>query len=203
MAKLKGPLFSLGASQQIGKALVYFGWKGLNVVREYVIPSNPKTALQTTQRGHMTYAVQYIHDTQAELASPWTDADAAAYALWASVVQASTTWFNQAVRHIIDRRILGLQIRIFRGRLITYPASGEIHISITCSGSAGATGRIVYGTSKTSMVNSKAATIVAGSVTCTITGLTNGVKYYMQYQALTAAAYLGLRSGIYYGTPHA
>ncbi|GAH96000.1 unnamed protein product, partial [marine sediment metagenome] len=37
MAKLKGPLFSLGASQQLGKALVFFGWKGLDVVREYVI----------------------------------------------------------------------------------------------------------------------------------------------------------------------
>ncbi|GAI75819.1 unnamed protein product, partial [marine sediment metagenome] len=43
MAKLKGPLFSLGASGALGEAVVYFPWKGLNVVREYVIPSNPKT----------------------------------------------------------------------------------------------------------------------------------------------------------------
>ncbi|KKM06256.1 hypothetical protein LCGC14_1745880, partial [marine sediment metagenome] len=53
MAKLKGPLFSLGASGQIAKALVYFPWKGLNLVREHVVPSNPNTTGQVTQRGYM------------------------------------------------------------------------------------------------------------------------------------------------------
>jgi len=42
VSKLKAPLLSLGASGQIGKSLVFFGWKGLDVVREYVIPSNTK-----------------------------------------------------------------------------------------------------------------------------------------------------------------
>jgi hypothetical protein len=41
-AKVTGPLYSLSASGTIGKAMVHFGWKGLNVVREWLKPSNPK-----------------------------------------------------------------------------------------------------------------------------------------------------------------
>ena len=43
MAKVNGPLFSLDARGQLGKALVYAIWKGLNYARKYVIPFNPKT----------------------------------------------------------------------------------------------------------------------------------------------------------------
>lgn len=46
MAKVTGPLYSMSASGKIGNALVFFGWKGISVVREWVIPANPKTALQ-------------------------------------------------------------------------------------------------------------------------------------------------------------
>ena len=60
MAKLKAPLLSFGASGAIAKSLVYFPWKGLNVVREYVIPSNPKSTLQVTQRGYLAAAVAVI-----------------------------------------------------------------------------------------------------------------------------------------------
>jgi len=40
MAKVRGPLFSLGASGQLAKTLVYLSWKGLDTVREYVIPAS-------------------------------------------------------------------------------------------------------------------------------------------------------------------
>ncbi|MEI7961339.1 MAG: hypothetical protein WCI04_03305 [archaeon] len=50
MAKVTGPLFSMSASGQLGKAIVHFGWKGLNVVRQYVIPSNPQSATQGSNR---------------------------------------------------------------------------------------------------------------------------------------------------------
>ena len=46
MAKVTGPLFSLSASGKIANAMVHFGWKGLNVVREWVIPANPKSGSQ-------------------------------------------------------------------------------------------------------------------------------------------------------------
>jgi hypothetical protein len=50
MAKVEGPLFSMSASGKIGDAMVFFGWKGLNVVRSYVIPSNPQSSDQGDQR---------------------------------------------------------------------------------------------------------------------------------------------------------
>ena len=102
MAKVKAPLFGFGASGKLAGALVYFIWKGLNVVREYVIPSNPKTTKQTTQRGYLKSAVDAIHAAQADATHPLVEADATAYALWASVVQRATTWFNQACRNFVD-----------------------------------------------------------------------------------------------------
>ena len=42
MAKVTGPLFSIGARNKFAGALVYFPWKGLNVVRELVKPSQPR-----------------------------------------------------------------------------------------------------------------------------------------------------------------
>lgn len=61
MAKVKAPLFSFGARGQLGKALVFFPWKGLDCCREYVIPSNPNTADQQTQRGFLGDAVDDWH----------------------------------------------------------------------------------------------------------------------------------------------
>ncbi|MBA7687234.1 hypothetical protein ES703_95695 [subsurface metagenome] len=70
MAKLKAPLLSMGASGKIGDIMVFFPWKGINVVREYVIPANPKTALQIAQRAHVTEAVAYIHTAMADATNP-------------------------------------------------------------------------------------------------------------------------------------
>lgn len=45
-AKVTGPLYSMSASGTIGKAMVHFSWKGINVVREWLIPKNLKSADQ-------------------------------------------------------------------------------------------------------------------------------------------------------------
>ena len=72
MAIVKGPLLSLDARGQIGQALVYLGWKGLKTVRQYVVPANPQTAGQVTQRGYLTDAVaawkNYFTGTTARVA---------------------------------------------------------------------------------------------------------------------------------------
>lgn len=57
MAIVKAPLLSLDARGQLGKSLVYLGWKGLKTVREHVTPANPQTAAQTTQRDKITALV--------------------------------------------------------------------------------------------------------------------------------------------------
>lgn len=50
MAKVSGPLLSMDASGQIGKAMVFSKWKGRNYVRNYVRPANPQTPAQQESR---------------------------------------------------------------------------------------------------------------------------------------------------------
>lgn len=50
MAKVTGPLYSMSASGKIADAMVFFGWKGVNVVREWLVPVNKMSPDQGTQR---------------------------------------------------------------------------------------------------------------------------------------------------------
>jgi len=50
MAKVSGPLFSLDARGSVGKAITFSFWKGINYVRNRVVPNNPQSALQTAIR---------------------------------------------------------------------------------------------------------------------------------------------------------
>ncbi len=200
MAKLKGPLFSLGASQKLADTLVYFSWKGLNVVREYVVPANPRTALQTTQRGHLTDIVGKIHAAQASATHPLTALDTAAYALWASVIQPATTWFNQAVRNGIDQLVKGLRECVFSGG-VTTPDTEQLTVEVWSLGIAPTAGVFRYGTSKTALINSIDSTPVGGSNAAIITGLTTGVKYFWQFVPSEPGTILGTKSGIYSGRP--
>lgn len=199
MAKLKAPLMSLGASQQLGKALVFFPWKGLNVVREYVIPSNPRTTLQTTQRGYMKSAVALIHAAMG-LPEPLAETDTMAYGLWAGVVQPATTWFNQAVKQDITRRRAILTPVVFRAGSTT-PGADKLDVEVRSHAAAPTTAHFVYGTRKTALIHTKAATVVGTKMSASIAGLETGVKYYWQVVIDTAATLAGNRSGIYYGYP--
>ena len=50
MAKVTGPLMSFSASGKIADAIVFFGWKGTNVVRQWLKPSNPQSSDQGDTR---------------------------------------------------------------------------------------------------------------------------------------------------------
>lgn len=55
MAKLTGPLLSFGARGQIGKTLVASSWRGISTARQYVIPANPRTTAQQTNRTRFAF----------------------------------------------------------------------------------------------------------------------------------------------------
>lgn len=61
MAIVKRPLLSGDARGQIGKSLVFLGWKGIQTARSYVVPANPKSVLQTSQRTVFKSAVEDYH----------------------------------------------------------------------------------------------------------------------------------------------
>lgn len=50
MAKVTGPLQSFSASGKIANSIVFAAWKGVNYVRQYVIPANPQSEAQGDQR---------------------------------------------------------------------------------------------------------------------------------------------------------
>ncbi len=204
MAKLTAPLFSLSASGKLADALVYFAWKGLAVVRSYAVPSQPQTAAQVTQRGYLTDAVLHIHTAQALAVAPLDAVDVTAYALLASVYKSAQTWFNEAVRGFINQNVASLKGMVFRNGTLT-PGDSQLGVTLGHVGQDGVAptaGDFWYGTSKTSMINSETA-VIADPMTCTITGLTNGVKYYVQFRPTAGADFVGVRSGIYTATPAA
>lgn len=73
MAKVSGPLFSLEARGKVGDAIVFFPWKGLHVVRQWLKPANPQTADQGDMRliigalGRACSVVQTAHDFASEI----------------------------------------------------------------------------------------------------------------------------------------
>lgn len=58
MAKVTGALFSMDASGKFGGAMVFTKWKGRQVCRQLVIPSNPQTVGQVETRNAMKVAAK-------------------------------------------------------------------------------------------------------------------------------------------------
>ncbi len=101
MAKLKAPLMSFGARGKLAGSLVFFPWKGIDAVREYVIPANPRTAAQLTQRGYFADAIDEWH------AMLPTSADRTAWNRFSGTVAKIMSGFNLFCRTFIDEAILG------------------------------------------------------------------------------------------------
>lgn len=209
MAKLTGPLFSLGARGAIAETLVYFPWKGLNAVRQYVVPSNPKTSGQTTQRGYFTAAVAKIHACLALAADPLDEDDKQAYALLASTRKSPRTWFNEIVKLWADCKVAGDVPVIYCNGTVSDPTTTTIDIDLQIeeeTGSQLAAGKFYFGTSKTSMIHTATATVTAGDKVglanedCSAF-LTAGVKTYFQFKPDSGDPCEGAVSGIYTFVP--
>lgn len=72
MAKLTGPLLSIGARGAIGKTLVAAEWKGQKYMRQYVIPANPRTSAQTAVRDVFRMLNGFWLVAPALSRAPWT-----------------------------------------------------------------------------------------------------------------------------------
>ncbi len=198
MAKLKAPLLSFGASGAIAKAIVYFPWKGLNVAREYVIPSNPQTKPQQDQRGYLRDAVTHYHEAFLE-ANPLDEEDIMAYALWGSTYPTPRTGFNQIVKNWIDQLKDSKFAVIFNGAVLT-PAATLINLWCAQIHSDGViTDLDVYwGTSKTALINKQSISLADMEGGVDITDMPKSTKIFLQIRCTLPEEFLGARSGIYY-----
>ena len=188
---------SLGAAGKLADTLVFFPWKGINAVREYVIPSNPKTTKQVTQRGYVAAAVAALHAAQADATHPLVAADVLAYALWANQYKDPRTWWNQAVKNWIDQEVDGNTPCLCSDGSLDNTTAGQLDAEIYLWEATCVAGTFFYGTTPTALFNQVAAVIAGQVATATIPGLTAGVKYYVQFRPDVADPCEGARSGIY------
>jgi hypothetical protein len=128
MAKVKGPLLSMDARGQVGKSLVFLGWKGIKDVRSHVVPANPRTALQVTQRGIVANGVVAYH------AASFNVLDLAALKMYASIQKVVMSGFNFFLKKFIDFSRLAYTPRACHGMTITSNTGGAIGISVSISG---------------------------------------------------------------------
>ena len=198
-------LFSFTATGKIADTLVYFPWKGLDCVRKWLVPANPKTTAQTTIRGHLSAAVTAIQGAQTDASNPLGDVDISGYRVLASRYPKPMTWWNAICKVWIDQEVASKHSTVYRGCTIT-PGSDQLEIELYADNiDTGKieTGNFWYGTTPSTLLLSEAATPDLGSnkMSATITGLTTGVPYYIQFVPLTSADYVGAVSGIYKGIP--
>ena len=171
MAKVTGPLFSLSASGQIAKTLVFMKWKGIDDVRKYVIPANPNTAAQQAQRAYITAALTMWHVTD------WIAADLTAWNLLATTLGKVMSGFNAFVKLFVDANVLTKTYASCSEYDPTPAATtASIVFATTLSGVKEAT--LKYGISKTAMVEGKDQAASTLTLTFSLTGLTASTKYY-------------------------
>jgi len=187
MAKVTGPLFSLSASGQIAKTLVFMKWKGIDDVRKYVIPANPNTAAQQTQRAFITAALSMWHVTD------WVAADLTAWNLYATTLGRVMSGFNSFVKLFVDAGVAATTYSV----MYDYdPTPADTTCSIVFK--TGLTGvkaaTIKYGVSKTAMVEGEDQAADTGEVTFALTGLTASTKYFCKVipKEVDEVAYSGI-----------
>jgi hypothetical protein len=188
MAKVTGPLFSITASGQIAKSLVYMTWKGIADVRKYVIPANPKTALQTIQRAILHAAVDLWHSTV------WIAADKTAWNLLASIQAAVMSGFNAFVMLYVDT-IVAAKTFYTMFNFAATPAATTCSVVIGTTLPNAVEAYLYYGISKTALNTANFAASNGTTITFALTGLTASTKYYCKVYPKDATKFT--YSGIY------
>lgn len=125
MAKVSLPLLAVRATGTVGKSLTFGNWKGINYVRERVIPANPRTTAQSAQRDLFAFVV-----------SAWQRAPAAVQnAYIASAKSADMTGFNLFTK----RNLVSLRNKTNLLDFMASPGQSGANplASITASGGAG------------------------------------------------------------------
>lgn len=190
MAKVTGPLMSMDARGALGKAIVFMAWKGINTVRQFVIPANPNTAAQQTVRGYFSSAVTLFKSLLAGDTAAWTARAAgqqlSGYNMFVQKVcnalQAAKTW---ALLHTITSDVSVADVLTVDG--ISDNAE-LVHVKVGTSPG-------VY----TQTFNEAAGRVAAGAFTVDCAGLVTGTKYYYQVYVTEGAGLAG-ESGEYNAT---
>lgn len=189
-AKLKAPLLSFGASGKLAGSLVFFPWKGINAVRTYVIPANPRTDDQLAQRTKLENAVDEWHG------ATYTADDVTAWNRLASLLASAMSGFNRMCQEHINQAILGNTWT--RIRQVSTDTIQTTQFGVGCYKAAGGViPRLRWGISRTHLPNSVAMTDGGdGTWHAYATSLSQSTLYYFSIDVGVSGATWG-RVGLY------
>jgi hypothetical protein len=176
MAKVKSPLFGFGASGQLAKTLVYMSWKGINTIRQHVIPANPDTTDQKTQRGYIRAAVLLWHTTV------WTILDHTAWNRYASIKSRPMSGYNAFTSDFITAQLAALTFNAMYTFTVVSAVAGQAVVTVLSTASLTSM-KVRYGVSKTAMFQGDdlvEAGGPAGTYTVTLSGLVEDANYFFQ-----------------------
>lgn len=99
MAKVTMPLLSTEARGKIADAIVYFPWKGLAVVRQWLKPANPQSTAQMTARAKL----KGIGKAIAKIQTPDDQANGSIiYQLSLAKAPAGQPWNSYFAKKVLD-----------------------------------------------------------------------------------------------------
>lgn len=195
MAKTTAPLFGFGASGKLGNALVFSNWKGIDVARRYVIPSNPNTSAQSTQRGYMTDAVDAWHTTGAAALEA---ADKSAWNRYAGVL-GRMSGFNAFCKEWVNESVAGgTPAGHFYNMDVTAAAHAAFAADIDSDVAGTPTATLHLGNTKTFFSYTDTAALSSGNAAFTAgdTGFAAGTTVYFWVEVGTPGVDY-VRSGLY------
>ena len=187
MAKVTGPLMSMDARGSIGKAIVFMAWKGINTVRQFVIPANPNSQDQQTVRGYFSSAVTKYKTLIAT--------DTAAWVARAAGLQLSG--YNMFVQKVCNALKDAKVWAVLHGIIPDVSVADVITVDGVSDNAALVHVKVGTAPGVFSQVFDEAAgRVAAGAFTVDCTALVTGTKYYFQVYVTEGAALAG-ESGEY------
>jgi len=175
MARTTAPLLSLSASGKIADTLVASRWKGIPVMRHYVVPSNPNTTAQQTQRNAMSAVISAWRNfySNANMRTAWNRLAL----LLADTMSGVNAFTRNAVKRIIldPDASFAFSNTAAAGRLTVFAMK---NLDDGAAGDEAGTFEIWAGSEPGSLLLSESVAIGAGNVTATVAlGTAGQVKY--------------------------
>lgn len=205
MAVVKGPLFSVDATDSFAKTLVFTHWKGRNTIRKLVKPKNPKAPLQVGMRAGFKFTSQAYKNIGATAQTNWKNLATKAKLMPLNIMQRQN---QQNIR--INKGIIKDPTLTSAGQeaapTTLAATAGTKSVSLTWVDSAGANdfGTFVYmsiNTGFTGTVSTLVAIVPHGVQTILIPKLVTGTPYYFRIAGSDYAGVLSAQTAQVTATP--
>ena len=178
MAKIRGTMFSLESSGNIGKKIIIQSRKKVKYAKKYSIPKNPRTEVQQENRNYITLAnIEWK-------TGGYTELDKQAWNFYAKTKSKNMSGYNAFVKFYLNAMVNNNDWTSIKNCNIYDITSSSVKISIDIE--TDKEGILYLGTSKYSMTSEYYPIFSEGKYIFTITGLSPSEKYYFYIKNIYA-----------------